>query len=160
MRAISLWQPWASLIAEGKKKIETRNWGTGYRGLVAIHAAKHRESLVDYPLEFVSRVRQALPGYRSAVEYPRGCFIAVGRLHLCLSTTASWSAIPARDTDEWWFGNYEPNRFMWVFDEIWKLKEPVVARGYQRLWTLDEATQAWVMAMLPDEAVEKIKGAA
>lgn len=40
MKAISLWQPWASLIAAGVKSIETRGWPTNYRGQIAIHAAK------------------------------------------------------------------------------------------------------------------------
>lgn len=40
MRAISLWQPWASAIALGSKRIETRSWSTSYRGPLAIHAAK------------------------------------------------------------------------------------------------------------------------
>ncbi|MBP0020973.1 MAG: ASCH domain-containing protein, partial [Cyanobacteria bacterium SBLK] len=31
-KAISLWQPWASLIAMGRKKFETRHWSTDYRG--------------------------------------------------------------------------------------------------------------------------------
>lgn len=40
MKAISLWQPWASLVAVGAKKIETRSWATKYRGSLAIHATK------------------------------------------------------------------------------------------------------------------------
>lgn len=31
MKAISLWQPWASLMAVGAKRYETRSWGTLYR---------------------------------------------------------------------------------------------------------------------------------
>lgn len=38
-RALSLWQPWASLIAVGAKTIETRGWSTTYRGPLLIHAA-------------------------------------------------------------------------------------------------------------------------
>ncbi|MHB1773386.1 MAG: ASCH domain-containing protein [Acidimicrobiales bacterium] len=39
MKALSLHQPWASLIAIGVKKVETRHWTTSYRGPLAIHAA-------------------------------------------------------------------------------------------------------------------------
>lgn len=39
MKALTLWQPWASLIALGVKSIETRAWSTSYRGPLAIHAA-------------------------------------------------------------------------------------------------------------------------
>ena len=39
MKALSLRQPWASLIANGRKTIETRTWRTHYRGPLAIHAS-------------------------------------------------------------------------------------------------------------------------
>lgn len=39
MKALTLTQPWASLVALGEKRIETRSWGTSYRGELAIHAA-------------------------------------------------------------------------------------------------------------------------
>lgn len=47
MKALTLWQPWASLVALGVKSIETRSWSTSYRGPLAIHAAK-REPDVDF----------------------------------------------------------------------------------------------------------------
>ncbi len=49
MKALSLHQPWASLIAEGVKTIETRSRATRYRGPLAIHAAKHRPPLMHIP---------------------------------------------------------------------------------------------------------------
>lgn len=39
MKALTIWQPWASLIACGAKRYETRSWATKYRGAIAIHAA-------------------------------------------------------------------------------------------------------------------------
>lgn len=41
-KALTLWQPWASLVALGVKTIETRSWSTAYRGPLAIHAAARR----------------------------------------------------------------------------------------------------------------------
>lgn len=40
MKAISIRQPWASLIVLGYKEIENRTWPTSFRGSVLIHAAK------------------------------------------------------------------------------------------------------------------------
>ncbi len=40
MKALSMTQPWASLVAVGAKRLETRSWGTNYRGRIAIHAAR------------------------------------------------------------------------------------------------------------------------
>lgn len=43
VKALSLYQPWASLMSMSKKKFETRTWGTSFRGLVVIHASKTLE---------------------------------------------------------------------------------------------------------------------
>ena len=40
IKAISLWQPWANLIAVGAKKYETRSWKTNYRGALLICASR------------------------------------------------------------------------------------------------------------------------
>ena len=40
MKALSIKQPWASMIAQGDKTIETRSWGTEYRGELLIVSAK------------------------------------------------------------------------------------------------------------------------
>lgn len=48
MKAISVRQPWASLIAEGPKTIETRNWPTKYRGDLLIVSSK-QPKIEDLP---------------------------------------------------------------------------------------------------------------
>ena len=50
MKAISLWQPWATAIAVGAKRIETRHWPTKHRGPLMIHAAKRKviDDLIYY----------------------------------------------------------------------------------------------------------------
>lgn len=40
MKAISVKQPWANLIARGEKTIETRTWHTPYRGKILIVSSK------------------------------------------------------------------------------------------------------------------------
>jgi len=40
MRALTIHQPWASLIAAGLKTIETRAWATKHRGQIVIHAGQ------------------------------------------------------------------------------------------------------------------------
>jgi hypothetical protein len=42
MKALTLYQPWATLVAIGKKRIETRSWPTNYRGPLAIHVSKNK----------------------------------------------------------------------------------------------------------------------
>ncbi|WBF05198.1 ASCH_ASC-1 domain containing protein [Burkholderia phage CSP3] len=40
MKALSIRQPWAWLVAAGHKDIENRTWRTSYRGPLLIHASK------------------------------------------------------------------------------------------------------------------------
>ena len=43
-KAISIKQPWASLICMGIKDVENRTWQTHYRGRIFIHASKSADS--------------------------------------------------------------------------------------------------------------------
>ncbi len=58
MNAITIIEPWASLIADRKKHIETRPWGTAYRGPIAIHAGL--KQLQVYPPEVVRHVPEVV----------------------------------------------------------------------------------------------------
>jgi len=63
MKALTISQPYASLIASGEKWVENRSWPTGYRGPLAIHAGKGTQYLdrrelaeIDYANERGKRV--------------------------------------------------------------------------------------------------------
>jgi len=42
MKVLSIIEPWATLIKEKKKYIETRTWKTSYRGELYIHVSKKK----------------------------------------------------------------------------------------------------------------------
>lgn len=44
MKVLTIKEPWATLILEGKKTIETRTWNTNYRGIILLHASKNPPS--------------------------------------------------------------------------------------------------------------------
>ncbi len=44
MKAITIKQPWASLIMTGRKTIETRTWSTKYRGMLLLHSSAKPKS--------------------------------------------------------------------------------------------------------------------
>lgn len=50
MEVLSLTEPYATLIMEKKKQIETRSWKTKYRGELYIHASSTRNLKVDKKL--------------------------------------------------------------------------------------------------------------
>lgn len=81
MKALSVKQPWANLIASGEKSIETRLWGTEFRGPLLIVSSKvPRIAPAGYALALVTLVecrpmtvsdqRLALcPVYKNAVAW-------------------------------------------------------------------------------------------
>jgi hypothetical protein len=54
--ALTVWQPWAHLIATAQKSVELRKWGTSYRGTIVIHAARQVDdgAAVYFGLDTVS----------------------------------------------------------------------------------------------------------
>ncbi len=53
MKALSLKQPWAELVLQGKKTIELRRWNTKFRGEFYIHASGNidEEKMQEYNLK-------------------------------------------------------------------------------------------------------------
>src|SRR4051812_8909176 len=84
MRAISLWQPWASLWCSPAKVHETRHWSTAYRGWVAVHAAKRR--IDDFGGDPVDSICDNIWGHHWGLELPRGAIVGRVRLIACKRT--------------------------------------------------------------------------
>lgn len=72
MKAITVWQPWATLLATGQKHNETRSWKTSYRGEILIHAAKtdHSGILLHIPMEELKHFQDAV--MHNVVEAKKG----------------------------------------------------------------------------------------
>ena len=153
MKALSLRQPHATLTAIGAKTIETRSWGTQYRGLFAIHAAKgwtwaERELLQYEPFysvladHFGDRWFEVgdLDSWVRETWLPLGAVIATANLVDC--RRIAWDVYPrlafldARtlSKQEVAFGNYETGRYAWVLADVKLLPEPIPAKGALGLW--------------------------
>ena len=161
MKAISLWQPWASAIAIEAKRIETRSWPTSYRGPLAIHAAKRCIGAEQAHLQSLATFRAALwpldYGW-GGPPLPLGCIVAVCRLVDCRpveSFTAQEIGVnrywPDRKCPFTWserdMGDYTPGRFGWVLADIRRTQE-VPYRGAQGLFDLDQVTSAKLLAAM------------
>ena len=144
MKAISLWQPWASAIALGLKTIEKRGHLTHYRGPLAIHAAQKKSGdLKDaFAYEFLFDFRAV--GVSSFVELPLGAIVAVCDLVDCVPTEefVEWEeGKPGRVITglERQFGNYEVGRFAWVLANVRKLETPVPFKGRQGFFNVEDS---------------------
>jgi hypothetical protein len=134
MKALTLTQPWATLVAVGAKRIETRSWQTSYRGPVAIHAAKGypkwaREFASD-PLVYYNAHRCEYTPRSWPTAYPLGFVLATARL---VAVTRTGNLTDISDT-EFSFGDYSFGRFAWLLDDIMLLEHPIAAKGALGLW--------------------------
>lgn len=142
MKALSLTQPWATLIAIGAKRIETRSWATNYRGLVAIHAAKGmprwaREFAYENPAGQVLNDAGILLG-GDCTDLPHGAILAVAMLSDVWPTDGIWQRISVRAVatpHEEAFGDYGPDRYGWLFGHVSPLAVPIPCKGSLGLWT-------------------------
>ncbi len=137
MKAITLWQPWASLLAKGPKKYETRSWKTKHRGWIAIHAALRFDRLV---MDACARFNEELEemGYRVGyVRPPLGAVVAVAKLIHCGETSRSSDFIPDL-VEVLPYGDYSPGRFIWVFSEIIPVEPAIPAIGGQSVWNWNQ----------------------
>lgn len=145
MKALSLTQPWATLVAIGAKRVETRSWPTNYRGPLAIHAAKTfprwARDLCD-ELPFADALWDFLPD-GTAASLPRGAIVAVARLAGCVRFTQSRSyqlpdgvslKLEVGDS-EYAFGDITPGRYGFILSDVLRLVEPIPCRGALGLWT-------------------------
>lgn len=172
MRALSLTQPWATLVAIGAKTIETRSFQRSYRGPLAIHAASGlgpvggKRGLTELFLSqpFYSTLTSA--GYLGISLLPLGAIVAVCDLKTVLKINElaegrrvlmHWNCAtePLPDEPELSFGNYAPGRYAWLLANIRALPEPVPCRGALGLWDLDAATLAAVEEQLNMAEVQR-----
>ena len=180
MKATSLHQPWASLVAYGFKTIETRDRRPPQAIIgqtIAIHAAKRP---IDWDLvnncgnlaftETVTRMRL------DDFHFPYGAVLATARLSLAmvvldhktdgeyvicskgLPDSSDTLEIP---TDP--YGNFAPGRWLWFLEDIKSLAEPVPARRWpSNFWELGDLTclapQVPATAHLPDKGKDRPQG--
>lgn len=115
-KAITIHQPWASLIAHGIKDVENRTWTTRYRGPLIIHAGRSLDSIKS--LDLATRFRFGAIS-DDPKDWPRGGVVARCKLvDIVRDSPSSWAA---------------PGSYHWLLADV----EPVEfrpCRGFQGLW--------------------------
>ena len=150
-RAITLWQPWASLIPLGYKEYETRSWDTTYRGKLLIHAAariekRHEKQAI---LDQLIGTEFCVPMLRlfEKGDLPYSAIVAIADLTNCLLMTDCpldgggirkhgkkrriWVESPS--PLEQAVGLWQPGRYAWRLENVRPLP-PILCQGKQGLW--------------------------
>ena len=160
MKALTLRQPWASLVSLGVKQIETRSWTTSHRGPLAIHAGSQ---VVHHGNRYLLARRARMAKLITAEEeseiranlIPYGAVVATCELvDVVSSDDINWCTVYPRGyecvegrwcqpqmsngtyvkDDQRAYGDFSPGRFAWLLSDIKPLAEPIPAKGRRRLW--------------------------
>jgi hypothetical protein len=157
-RALTLHQPWAQLIRDGRKLVETRSWHTAYRGPLSIHAGKtvHRAAAHEFGYHpdalnvgahiAITTLAACIPtesihwddldGEYGLAEHHAWRRVIKGPLPLDYDATddARWETIV--DSDQIGMGDFTAGRYAWLLTVPEQI-DPVRARGRQGLWRVE-----------------------
>lgn len=129
MKAITIKQPFASLIAAGVKEYEFRTWKTKYRGEILIHAGKG----VD------KKAMKKWEGY--GLEYPSGCIIAKVHLSDCIKVDDEFRKVLQEKNPQVYSSiikHTEWEGYAFKVEAVEKI-EPIPAKGKLSIWEYENA---------------------
>lgn len=151
MKAITLTQPWASLVAFGEKRFETRGWGTNHTGQVAIHAAKGypawAREVAGEPLFRRVLARHGL----TAETLPTGAIVGLVEIAGCGPASVVRPLLSLQDEA---FGDFSGGRWAWDLRSPVALAVPVPCKGALSLWDVPADVLAAVQAQIAPARVE------
>ena len=124
MKVLSIKEPWASLIMNGTKKIETRSWKTKYRGEIYIHASLSKAKITK------SEVYELIKD----MNFKCGYIICKCNLVDCIYMTDEYvNDMKTNHYEEYICGHYEVGRYAWIVEDV-RVIEPIEAKGKLGLW--------------------------
>lgn len=131
MKALSIIQPWASLIATGIKDIENRTWRTNYRGDFLIHASAKRlpagwTALTSEQYAAATRLVNPYGKENDVKQLPVSAIIGKARLVDCvLNHPSVWA---------------EKGVWNWVLADVQLFSTPILnVKGRLGFWEFDDA---------------------
>ena len=127
MKVLSLTEPFATLIYEKKKFIETRSWKTNYRGELYIHASMTKISKLDLEnKELMSLVENKNMNF--------GNIICKCNLVDCIYMTKEYvKDMKKNNHQEYICGKYSEGRYAWILEDIEPIS-PIKAKGSLNIW--------------------------
>ena len=127
-KALSIIEPYATLIRDGHKLIETRSWKTSYCGELYIHACSRR-----VPKEWKANKRLM----SLAPQLHFGQVVCKCELVDCVLMTQEFIDSMDKNGTEYLSGFYEVGRYAWILKNVEVIDSPQKVRGNRRIWNLD-----------------------
>ena len=129
MKVLSIKEPYASLLKDNIKHIETRSWKTSYRGEIYIHASMGIDN--DY------LKKDGLDKYVNKDDFKCGYIIAKANFVDCIYMDDEFLNKIKKDKLEYLCGDYRLGRYAWVLEDI-KPISPIFAKGHLGIWNYNE----------------------
>ena len=130
MKVLSLTEPYATLIKNGIKTIETRSWKTSYRGRLYIHA-----SSTKIPKAY--KENHALMSLVNNKELSYGNIICSCDLVDCIEMTDEFIDEIKKNNNEYVTGIYAKGRYAWILKNIEVLDNPINVKGHLGIWNFE-----------------------
>lgn len=126
MKALTIKEPWATLIIEGYKKYEFRSWKTNYRGKILIHAGltldkNKAENFKDYNL-----------------KYNCGNIIGEAEIIDCILVDDKFNEELKYLNNLVYGGSDHTDNYAWKLENIKKYDKPIPCKGKLGLWNYEE----------------------
>lgn len=126
MKALTIKEPWASLIINGYKEYEFRSWKTNYRGKILIHAGKSLER------------DQAKKFKEYNLKYSCGEIIGEADLVDCIKVTEKFDEY-LKGINPIVYGNSgHVENYAWKLENIKKYDKKNPAKGQLGLWNYEK----------------------
>ncbi len=126
MKVLTIKEPFATLIKNKVKYIETRSWKTNYRGELYIHAGLAKISK-DV------KARKELSKLYTDDELKYGYIICKADLIDCIYMDDKFIEKAKENHDNFVSGQYSEGRYAWVLDNIVPIN-PIKAKGQLGIW--------------------------
>lgn len=125
MKALTIKEPWASLIINNYKTYEFRSWKTNYRGKILIHAGL---SLEKSELKYFEDYN---------LNYQCGNIIGEATITDCILVTKEFNK-KLFDINNKVYKNNHENLYAWKLENIVKYENPIPIKGKLGLWDYKE----------------------
>lgn len=128
MKVLSIREPFASLIKEKVKFIETRSWKTTYRGELYIQASKKiltKKEMLEY-FDLLNLLKDT--------NFKYGYIIIKCNLVDCKLMTKKFIEEIKNNFNEYLCGEYKEGRYAWILEDIEVLTKPILAKGQLGIW--------------------------
>lgn len=126
MKALTIKEPWATLIIDGYKKYEFRSWKTNYRGKILIHAGMSLEKDMLKRFEVYD------------LKCSKGEIIGEAELTDCILVDKEFNDELIKINPVVYAKSNHVQKYAWKLENVIKYSNPIPIKGKLGLWNYEK----------------------